>query len=46
MISPMVSCQVWLISSKPIRGRISAEYRKKVLMNLIQDFLTKNGITA
>jgi CO/xanthine dehydrogenase FAD-binding subunit len=31
---------------QPIRGRISAEYRKKVLMNLIQDFLTKNGITA
>jgi xanthine dehydrogenase FAD-binding subunit len=29
----------------PIRGRISAEYRKKVLMNLIDDFLNKNGIT-
>ena len=31
---------------QPIRGRISAEYRKKVLMNLIADFLAKNGITG
>jgi CO/xanthine dehydrogenase FAD-binding subunit len=31
---------------QPIRGRISAEYRKKVLMNLIADFLTQNGITG
>ncbi len=31
---------------QPIRGRISAEYRKKVLMNLIDDFLTKYGITG
>ena len=30
---------------QPIRGRISAEYRKKVLMNLIADFLNKYGIT-
>lgn len=30
----------------PIRGRISAEYRKKVLMNLLGDFLDQNGITA
>lgn len=29
----------------PIRGRISAEYRKKVLMNLVGDFLDRNGIT-
>lgn len=29
----------------PIRGRISAEYRKRVVMNLLNDFLTKNGIT-
>ena len=28
----------------PIRGRISAEYRKKVLMNLLGDFLSRNGI--
>jgi len=31
---------------QPIRGRISAEYRKKVLMNLIGDFLNKYGITG
>jgi len=31
---------------QPIRGRISSEYRKKVLMNLIADFLTKYGITG
>ena len=31
---------------QPIRGRTSAEYRKKVLMNLIADFLTQNGITG
>lgn len=31
---------------QPIRGRTSAEYRKKVLMNLIADFLTRNGITG
>ncbi len=31
---------------QPIRGRISAEYRKKVLMNLIGDFLSANGITG
>lgn len=31
---------------QPIRGRISAEYRKKVLMNLIADFLNRNGITG
>ncbi len=30
----------------PIRGRISAEYRKKVLMNLVGDFLDRNGITG
>ena len=29
----------------PIRGRISAEYRKRVVMNLLSDFLTQNGIT-
>ena len=28
----------------PIRGRISAEYRKTVCMNLLQDFLESNGI--
>ncbi len=31
---------------QPIRGRTSAEYRKKVLMNLIDDFLNKYGITG
>ena len=29
---------------KPIRGRISAEYRKVVCMNLLRDFLQSNGI--
>lgn len=29
---------------KPIRGRVSAEYRKSVCMNLLGDFLAKNGI--
>jgi len=28
----------------PIRGRISAEYRKTVCMNLLRDFLESNGI--
>jgi len=28
----------------PIQGRISAEYRKVVCMNLLKDFLEKNGI--
>ncbi|NMB93579.1 MAG: molybdopterin dehydrogenase [Flexilinea flocculi] len=28
----------------PIRGRVSAEYRKSVCMNLLEDFLTQNGI--
>jgi len=28
----------------PIRGRISAEYRKDVCMNLLRDFLDENGI--
>ncbi len=28
----------------PIRGRISAEYRKTVCMNLLRDFLENNGI--
>jgi len=28
----------------PIRGRISAEYRKAVCMNLLRDFLESNGI--
>lgn len=28
----------------PIKGRISAEYRKAVCMNLLRDFLEKNGI--
>ncbi len=28
----------------PIRGRVSAEYRKSVCMNLLQDFLETNGI--
>lgn len=29
---------------KPIKGRISAEYRKAVCMNLLRDFLQNNGI--
>jgi len=29
---------------KPIKGRISAEYRKAVCMNLLRDFLASNGI--
>ncbi len=29
---------------QPIKGRISAEYRKTVCMNLLRDFLTSNGI--
>ncbi|MHC1770980.1 MAG: xanthine dehydrogenase family protein subunit M [Flexilinea sp.] len=28
----------------PIRGRVSADYRKSVCMNLLEDFLTQNGI--
>jgi xanthine dehydrogenase FAD-binding subunit len=28
----------------PIRGRVSAEYRKNVCMNLLKDFLESNGI--
>lgn len=28
----------------PIRGRVSAEYRKAVCMNLLRDFLESNGI--
>lgn len=28
----------------PIRGRVSADYRKTVCMNLLRDFLAKNGI--
>lgn len=28
----------------PIRGRVSAEYRKSVCMNLLDDFLNQNGI--
>ncbi len=28
----------------PIRGRVSAEYRKAVCMNLLNDFLTQKGI--
>ena len=28
----------------PIRGRVSAEYRKAVCMNLLEDFLEQNGI--
>ncbi|MPN51287.1 hypothetical protein SDC9_198930 [bioreactor metagenome] len=28
----------------PIKGRISAEYRKTVCMNLLRDFLETNGI--
>ncbi len=28
----------------PVRGRVSAEYRKTVSMNLLKDFLEKNGI--
>lgn len=28
----------------PIRGRVSAEYRKQVCMNLLRDFLDVNGI--
>jgi xanthine dehydrogenase iron-sulfur cluster and FAD-binding subunit A len=28
----------------PIRGRVSAEYRKTVCINLLKDFLQKNGI--
>lgn len=28
----------------PIRGRVSSEYRKKVCLNLLEDFLTENGI--
>jgi len=28
----------------PIRGRVSAEYRKTVCMNLLRDFLESNGI--
>jgi len=28
----------------PIRGRVSAEYRKKVCLNLLGDFLASNGI--
>lgn len=28
----------------PIRGRVSAEYRKQVCMNLLADFLNSNGI--
>lgn len=28
----------------PIRGRVSAEYRKDVCMNLLEDFLESNGI--
>ena len=29
---------------QPIRGRVSADYRKKVCMNLLGDFLTQKGI--
>ena len=29
---------------QPIRGRVSADYRKKVCMNLLGDFLTEKGI--
>ena len=29
---------------KPIRGRVSAEYRRTVCMNLLRDFLEQNGI--
>ncbi|HPS48882.1 MAG TPA: hypothetical protein PKX37_10420, partial [Flexilinea sp.] len=28
----------------PIRGRVSADYRKRVCMNLLEDYLTQNGI--
>lgn len=28
----------------PIRGRVSADYRKSVCMNLLNDFLTQNGL--
>lgn len=28
----------------PIRGRVSADYRKSVCMNLLEDFLAQNGI--
>ena len=28
----------------PIKGRVSAEYRKAVCMNLLRDFLETNGI--
>ena len=28
----------------PIRGRVSAKYRKTVCMNLLRDFLESNGI--
>lgn len=28
----------------PIRGRVSAEYRKSVCLNLLEDFLRQNGI--
>ncbi|MPM49945.1 hypothetical protein SDC9_96679 [bioreactor metagenome] len=28
----------------PIRGRVSADYRKTVCMNLLKDFLKSNGI--
>jgi len=28
----------------PIRGRVSADYRKSVCMNLLEDFLNQNGI--
>ncbi len=28
----------------PIRGRVSADYRKRVCMNLLDDFLKQNGI--
>lgn len=31
---------------QPIKGRVSAEYRKQVAMNLILDFLESNGISS
>lgn len=34
----------WREAIVPIRGRVSAEYRKEVCLNLLSDFLTEHGI--
>ncbi len=36
--------QAWEEAIVPISGRVSAEYRKDVCMNLLKDFLDENGI--